>query len=148
VIAAIPPLYTVVVMVLWGRHSDRTGERNWHVALAAWCAAVGLALVSFKVDPRVGVVALALAVSGRWSAIPPFWGLPTAFLSGTAAAGGIAMINSIGNLGGFAGPFLMGKLKDMTGDYTLGLRLLACAFVAGGILALCLRVRQPGVSKA
>jgi MFS transporter, ACS family, tartrate transporter len=62
--------------------------------------------------------------------------LPTAFLSGTSAAGGIAMINSIGNLGGFVGPYVMGTLKDLTGDYSLGLRLLAAAFVCGGLLAL------------
>jgi len=135
-IAAIPPLCTVPVMVLWGRHSDRTRERNWHVALAAWCAAAGLALGSFNVAPGIAVVALSLAVIGRWSSIPPFWGLPTAFLSGTSAAGGIAMINSIGNLGGFVGPYVMGTLKDLTGDYSLGLRLLAAAFVCGGLLAL------------
>jgi MFS transporter, ACS family, tartrate transporter len=71
-IAAIPPLCTVPVMVLWGRHSDRTRERNWHVALAAWCAAAGLALGSFNVAPGIAVVALSLAVIGRWSSIPPF----------------------------------------------------------------------------
>jgi MFS transporter, ACS family, tartrate transporter len=135
-IAAIPPLCTVPVMVLWGRHSDSTRERNWHVALAAWCAAAGLALGSFNLAPGIAVVALSLAVIGRWSSIPPFWGLPTAFLSGTSAAGGIAMINSIGNLGGFVGPYVMGTLKDLTGDYSLGLRLLAAAFVCGGLLAL------------
>ena len=142
-IAAIPPLCTVPVMVLWGRHSDKTRERNWHVALASWCAAAGLALGSFNVAPVIAVVALALAVAGRWSAIPPFWGLPTAFLSGTSAAGGIAMINSIGNLGGFVGPYVMGTLKDLTGDYSLGLRLLAAAFVFGGLLALRVQPKAP-----
>ncbi len=142
-IAAIPPLYTVPVMVYWGRQSDKTGERNWHVALAAWCAAAGLALGSFNVPPWIALAGLALAVSGRWSSIPPFWGLPTAFLSGTSAAGGIAMINAIGNLGGFVGPYVMGTLRDLTGDYSLGLRLLAGAFVLGGLLALGIKEKDP-----
>jgi ACS family tartrate transporter-like MFS transporter len=142
-IAAIPPLITIPTVVLWGHHSDQTRERNWHVALAVWWAGTGLALASFPVAPAVAVVALVLAVSGRWAAIPPFWALPTAFLSGTAAAGGIALINSIGNLGGFAGPYVMGSLRDLTGDYTLGLRILALAFGVGGVLALRIRVRRP-----
>jgi len=141
VIAAIPPLYTVVVMVLWGRSSDRTGERHWHVALPAWWAAAGLALGSLNVPPLVALVAMALAVSGRWACIPPFWGLPTAFLSGTSAAGGIAMINAIGNLGGFVGPYVMGSLRDLTGDYATGLRVLAGAFILGGLLAFRVTIK-------
>ena len=82
---------------------------------ALW-AAVGLAVISFDVNPIVALIAAAVAVSGRWSCIPPFWALPTAFLSGTAAAGGIALINAVGNLGGFVGPFLMGWLSDLTGS--------------------------------
>jgi ACS family tartrate transporter-like MFS transporter len=141
VIAAIPPLYTVVVMVLWGRRSDRTGERHWHVALPAWWAAAGLALGSLPVPPLLALAAMALAVSGRWACIPPFWGLPTAFLSGTSAAGGIAMINSIGNLGGFVGPYVMGSLRDLTGDYATGLRVLAAAFILGGLLAFRVSIK-------
>jgi len=148
VISAVPPLVTVFVMILWGRRSDARRERRWHVALPSWWAAVGLLLATLPVPPIVSVVALSLAVSGRWSSIPPFWGLPTAFLSGTAAAGGIALINSIGNLGGFVGPYLMGWFKDLTGDYALGLRVLAGAFIAGGILSLCLKIRESDPTKA
>lgn len=142
VISAVPPLVTVFVMIFWGRRSDSRRERRWHVALPSWWAAFGLLLATLPVPPIVSVVALSLAVSGRWSSIPPFWGLPTAFLSGTAAAGGIALINSIGNLGGFVGPYLMGWFKDHTGSYALGLRVLAGAFIAGGILSLCLKIRE------
>jgi nitrate/nitrite transporter NarK len=134
-------------MILWGRRSDARRERRWHVALPSWWAALGLLLASLPVPPVLTVAALALAVSGRWSSIPPFWGLPTAFLSGTAAAGGIALINSIGNLGGFVGPYVMGWLKGTTGDYSLGLRVLAGAFVAGGILSIALRIREADVPK-
>jgi MFS transporter, ACS family, tartrate transporter len=150
-IAAIPPLYTVFVMVLWGRRSDRLGERRWHVVWPALWAACGLFVASFEVSPAIALIAAAIAVSGRWSCIPPFWGLPTAFLSGTAAAGGIALINAVGNLGGFVGPYLMGALKDATGTYSVGLRLLAGAYILGGLVVLSLRTRaaaQPEVATA
>jgi ACS family tartrate transporter-like MFS transporter len=141
-IGAIPPAVTVVVMILWGRRSDARRERRWHVALPSWWAAAGLLVATLPVPPSVSVVALAFAVSGRWSSIPPFWGLPTAFLSGTAAAGGIALINSIGNLGGFVGPYLMGWFKQQTGNYDVGLRVLAGAFIVGGILSVSLKIRE------
>jgi ACS family tartrate transporter-like MFS transporter len=150
-IGAIPPAVTVVVMILWGRRSDARRERRWHVALPSWWAAFGLLVATLPVHPSVSVVALAFAVSGRWSSIPPFWGLPTAFLSGTAAAGGIALINSIGNLGGFVGPYLMGWFKQQTGNYDVGLRVLAGAFIVGGILSISLKIREseaPGPSKS
>jgi ACS family tartrate transporter-like MFS transporter len=150
-IGAIPPAVTVVVMILWGRRSDARRERRWHVALPSWWAAFGLLVATLPVHPSVSVVALAFAVSGRWSSIPPFWGLPTAFLSGTAAAGGIALINSIGNLGGFVGPYLMGWFKQQTGNYDVGLRVLAGAFIVGGILSISLKIREseaPGPSRS
>ena len=137
-LAAVPPLASVFVMVFWGRRSDRLSERRWHVAWPALWAAVGLAVISFDVNPIVALIAAAVAVSGRWSCIPPFWSLPTAFLSGTAAAGGIALINAVGNLGGFVGPFLMGWLSDLTGSYAVGLRVLAGAYVLGALIALAL----------
>ena len=113
-----------------------------HFAAAVWWAAAGLFLASLPLPAGVALAALALAVSGRWSAVAPFWGLSTAFLSGTAAAGAIALINSVGNLGGFAGPYIMGWLKDTTGDYRIGLRILALVMFLGGALALTIRVRK------
>lgn len=146
-IAAIPSLVTVFVMVLWGRRSDRHRERRWHVALPSWWAAVGLALATLPMSPIISVIALTLAVSGRWSSMGPFWGLPTAFLSGTGAAGGLALINSVGNLGGALGPWVMGKLKDVTGGYSAGLYCLAGAFIAGGLLAIGLKIRDAEAPK-
>jgi ACS family tartrate transporter-like MFS transporter len=137
-LAAVPSLYTVFVMIYWGWRSDRRGERRFHVAWPAFWAAVGLWMASLDVSPAFALAAAALAVSGRWSCIPPFWGLPTAFLSGSAAAGGIALINAVGNLGGFLGPMLMGMLRDETGSYAVGLRALAGAYVLGGLLTLAL----------
>jgi ACS family tartrate transporter-like MFS transporter len=141
-LAAVPPLCALVVMVLYGRSSDRRGERRWHYAWAVWWAGAGLILASLPVPPIVAVIALALAVSGRWSSIAPFWGLATAFLSGTAAAGAIALINSIGNLGGFAGPYIMGWLKDVTGTYESGLQVLAGAAFLSGVLVMFVRRRE------
>lgn len=135
-LAACPPLFALFVMVWYGRSSDRRGERRWHYAWAVWWAGAGLILASLPVPPLVAVLAMALAVSGRWSSIAPFWGLATAFLSGTAAAGAIALINSVGNLGGFAGPYLMGWFKDMTGSYEAGLRILAGAALLSGVLVI------------
>jgi ACS family tartrate transporter-like MFS transporter len=146
-INAIPALFAVFVMNWHGRSSDRRSERRWHFATAVWGAAGGLFLASLPLPPVVSLVALALAVSGRWSAIAPFWGLSTTFLSGRAAAGAIAMINSVGNLGGFAGPYIMGWFKDNTGDYILGLRILAVTTFIGGIVALTMRTqREPTVA--
>lgn len=135
-LAACPPLFALFVMVLYGRSSDRRGERRWHYAWAVWWAGAGLILASLPVPPLVAVIAMALAVSGRWSSIAPFWGLATAFLSGTAAAGAIALINSVGNLGGFAGPYLMGWFKDLTGSYESGLRILAGAAFLSGVVVI------------
>jgi len=142
-LSAIPPLCAAIWMVIHGRHSDKTGERRWHVLTACLMGATGLTIAALGKHPVVVIAGLCLSVSGRWSCIPPFWALPTAFLSGTAAAGGIAMINSIGNLGGFAGPYLMGMLKKVTDNYKLGMLILAGCFVAGGIVALTVKVRQP-----
>ena len=140
-LSAIPPLVAAVAMVAWGRRSDRKGERRWHFALAMGAAGGGLLLASLPVPPWLALLAMALSVSGRWSAIAPFWGFGTTLLRGTALAGAIALINSVGNLGGFAGPSLMGWFKDHTGAYTLGLRLLAALMALGALLVFRVRAK-------
>ncbi|MHB8736852.1 MAG: MFS transporter [Terriglobales bacterium] len=138
-LAAIPNLFAVVCMVLNGRHSDRTGERRWHVALPAFLAAGGLTLFACVDSPVLSLLGLALAQSGIMSMLPTFWALPTAFLSGIAAAGGLALINSVGNIGGFVGPNLIGQPHDYTGSFTPGLLATAGTLCVGGLLALCVR---------
>lgn len=138
-LTAVPYGVAAVGMVLVGRHSDRTGERRGYVALAATVAAAGLVLAALA-DGRVLVlVGLSLGALGIWGALGPFWALSTGFLTGTAAAGGIALINSVGNLGGFVGPYLVGLLKDVTVGYTAGFLALAALLLLGAGLALGVR---------
>jgi ACS family tartrate transporter-like MFS transporter len=141
-ISAIPYVAATVAMVMVGAHSDRTRERCLHVAGAALLGAVGLAMSAFVQSPVPGLIALSVAAMGIFSAIPVFWSLPTAFLSGTAAAGAIALINSLGNLGGFVGPYLIGRVRDVTGSFTGSLLIIAGLLVGSSALALSLR-RSP-----
>ena len=134
---AIPYAVGAVGMVLWVKRSDRTGERKMHTAIPAFVACLGLALVPFAGDPVIKVVCLCIAALGIFAMLPVFWTLPTAFLTGTAAAGGIALVNSIGNLSGYVGPQVIGVIKDATGNYDAGIWFLAaCAFTAGVIVLL------------
>jgi ACS family tartrate transporter-like MFS transporter len=126
-------------MVLNGIHSDRTGERRWHVALPAFLSAAGWTLFALADSPLLSLFALALIQGGIMSMLPTFWTLPTAFLCGTAAAGGIALINSVGNLGGFVGPNVIGQIQGATGEFTGGLLAMAGIMAVGGFLALRVR---------
>jgi D-galactonate transporter len=125
VVAATPYVVGVIGMVWWGRRSDRVAERRFHTAFPLFVAAAGIAVSTALDDPTLKMLSLCVAGFGIFACLPVFWTLPTAFLSGAAAAAGIAVINSIGNLAGFAGPFAMGWIKDHTGSYTGGLLLLA-----------------------
>ena len=135
-LAAIPYGVAAVVMIWLARNSDRSGERRWHTALAAFAGAAGLALTTQVHDPVMAMAALSLATAGILSTFPVFWSLPTAMLGGTAAAAGIAMINSVGNLAGFLSPYLVGMIKDMTHSTSHGMMLLAASMAAGGLLVL------------
>ncbi len=145
-INAIPYVIAAIVMLLVGRYSDRTGERRGVVAAAAISSAVGFALSAYFTNPYLALASLALAFAGIKSTIGPFWALTTSFLTGPAAAGGIALINSVGNLGGFAGPYVVGMTKDRTGSNLVALLFLGSALLCMGLLALTLRAvpRQPG----
>ncbi|MBI3411620.1 MAG: MFS transporter, partial [Planctomycetes bacterium] len=138
-LAAIPNLCAAVCMILNGIHSDRSGERRWHIALPAFLAALGWTLTAWLDDPAFYLAALALVQMGIMSMLPVFWTLPSSFLGGVAAAGGIALINSIGNLGGFVGPNIIGQLQRISGDFTSGVIALACILTLGVVLALCVR---------
>jgi len=137
--AALPYICAFFAMIAWGYHSDLSGERKWHVAGASLVAAGGLAtcvLVGVG-HPVVTMVALCVAMMGQQSLIPTFWAIPSAMLTGVAAAGGLAMVNAVGNLGGWFGPSVYGIIKDATGSTNLGLLFLA---VGPLMTAICVLV--------
>jgi D-galactonate transporter len=142
-LSAIPYGVAAVVMVLAARHSDRSGERRWHTAVAALAGALGLVAATVWSDNTViALAALSVATAGILSTFPIFWSLPTALLGGTAAAAGIAMINSIGNLAGFVSPYLVGAIRDATHSTASGIYLLAASLLAGAVLVVT-AVRKP-----
>ncbi len=135
VVSATPYAVGTVAMIWWGLRSDRVAERRWHTGIPLLIAAAGIAASTVLDDPTLKMIAFCVAGFGIFACLPVFWTLPTAFLSGAAAAAGIAIINSIGNLAGFAGPFAMGWIKDHTGSYTGGLLLLSgLGIIATGIV--------------
>jgi ACS family tartrate transporter-like MFS transporter len=138
-INAVPYVIAGIVMLVVGRNSDRTGERRGHVAGAAIASALGFGLSAYFTNPYLALASLALAFAGIKSTIGPFWAWTTTILSGQAAVGGIALINSVGNLGGFAGPYVVGLTKDRTGSNLVALLFLGSALLCMGLLALTIR---------
>ena len=134
-VTAIPYIVGTVGMVWYGRRSDARKERKGHAAVALFIAAAGIAVSTMLPDPTLKMIALTVAGFGIFACLPVIWTLPTAYLSGAAAAGGIAVVNSVGNLSGFFGPFAMGYIKDATGSFNGGLCCLAaCGLVSMGIV--------------
>jgi len=123
-VAAIPYACSVVAMVVLGRVGDRTGRRSELVIWPILAGAVGLVVAGLTTSPVVSIAALSLAACGIYGMLPSFWALPPAYLKGSAVAGGFAMINSIGALGGFVGPYLIGWVKETTGAFGPGLVVL------------------------
>ncbi len=124
-VTAIPYAVGALCMVWYGRRSDAKVERKGHAMLALLVAAAGIAASTLTSDPTLTVIAFTIGACGVFAVLPVFWTFPTAVLSGSAAAAGIAVINSVGNLSGFAGPFAMGWIKDTTGSFSGGLLLIA-----------------------
>ncbi|MET3130410.1 D-galactonate transporter [Oxalobacteraceae bacterium GrIS 1.11] len=136
-LSALPYAVAAIAMVLVARHSDRSGERRRHVAWAAFAGAAGLLVSTIYADNTLlAMAALSVGTAGILSTLPLFWSLPTALLSGTAAAAGIALINSVGNLAGFVSPYLVGAIKDATHSTASGMVVLAASMLAGGLLVL------------
>ena len=135
-IAASPYLAACIVMVLWGLSSDARRERVWHVAAASLMGAAGLVGAITFTSHILVLISLGFAICGTYAALAVFWTLPPSFLGGTAAAGGIALINSISNLGGFFGPAIMGWLRQHTGGFDAGLGVLAAGMTLAAILVV------------
>jgi ACS family tartrate transporter-like MFS transporter len=145
-LAAAPSVIAMTGMILVGRHSDYTGERRWHVAGSAFTAALGWLIIALaasgeleipEIDSRwFFVFGVAVTLTGMKSMLPTFWTLPPSFLTGAAAAGGIALINSVANLGGMFGPRIIGYAKSGTGSFTVGYLVMAATLFIGGLLVL------------
>lgn len=147
-ITAFPFLLAAIGMLAIGSSSDRTGERKWHLTLAVLGAGFGLlGSAVFSDQPIVVVFCLAIAATGLYGCMSIFWLIPPTFLTGAAAAVGIATINSVGNLGGFAGPFVVGWIKDTTGDFIYGLVYLGTLVVIGGVLAYIISSKNEAEKK-
>jgi D-galactonate transporter len=137
--SAIPYIAAAAGMVLVGRSSDRTGERFMHIVIPSVFGAIGFVATGFLLSPGLAMLALAVAAIGDYSTRGPFWALPGRFLTGSAAAAGIALINSMGAFGGFVGPSAVGYLRDATHSFVAPLFLLAGILLAGAVLTLWLR---------
>jgi len=134
-VTAIPYTIGTIGMLLWGASSDRRDERRWHFCVACFLAAVGLVGAGLFGSSFLALSFMSVATVGLYGSKPAFWPLPSLFLTGTAAAGGIALVNSIGNLGGYVGPFVVGWIKDSTGSFEDGLYFLAACALLSGIIA-------------
>ncbi|MHB9757696.1 MFS transporter [Streptomyces sp. BYX5S] len=136
-LSAVPYLAALVAMNLFGFSADKRRERRWHLVIPSLMGAVGFSMAaSFTGSTALALIALSIAAAGVLTCAPLFWSLPTAFLGGTAAAAGLAAINSVGNLAGFVSPYMIGALKDATGSTAIPMYVLALALVIGAAAVL------------
>ena len=138
-VSAIPWICAAFAAILWGRHSDRRNERYVNLAIPLIVGALGFAASAYVGSPLLGIVCLSIAVMGVIAGYTVFWVVPGTFLTGVAVAGGIALVNSMGNLGGFIAPFAIGWIKQGTGSFTDALLVLAGAMAASGVIAFLIR---------
>ncbi|HEY8519454.1 MAG TPA: MFS transporter [Gammaproteobacteria bacterium] len=138
-ISAIPYAAAALGMVVIGASSDRTGERLLHVAVPSTIAAVGFAVSAWLTSPVPGMIALTVAAIGDLGSRGPFWTLPAKFMTGSAAAAGIGLINTLGSLGGFVGPYAVGLVRNATGGFAGGLLFLSGVLLASAVLTVRLR---------
>ncbi len=146
-ITAIPYVFGAMAMFGWSRHADRTAEHVWHVALPLLLGGLAIPMALYLRHPIAVMALVTVAAVGIFSALPVFWALPSRFLTGAAAAGGIGLINSVGNLGGFAAPYATGALADLTGTNRAGMWVVGAIMVLGAGLVVWLRATpNPGTA--
>jgi sugar phosphate permease len=142
-ISALPYCVALISILFMGWSSDKTGERRWHTALAMIVASLGLLLsVAARDQTALAVSMFCLAAAGMYGFFPGFWSLPTSFLTGTAAAASIGLINSVGNLGGFAGPYVVGYLSKRTNSFIPGMLYLSLSALLAASFVLSLRALE------
>lgn len=135
----------MVAMILVGNHSDKKNERRWHVAACLTTSAIAMIASSYVAESNIilSFVLLTIALCGAFGAYSPFWAIPPSFLTESAAAGAIALINSIGNLGGFFGPYAVGYIRDTTGSFTMSMIFLGISMILSSLIIIFL-VKQSG----
>jgi MFS family permease len=137
-ITAVPYAFGAVAMYLWSRHADRTREHVRHLAVALIVGGLAIPVALYLRHPYTVMITVTIAAIGIFGALPVFWALPTRFLTGAAAAGGIALINSVSNLGGFAAPYITGALHDLTGNDRAGMWAIGVIMLLGAALVVWL----------
>ena len=135
---AIPYLFGMLGMVTLGRRSDRVGERRFHCAFGLIVGAAGLIASTLVSGPVATMIAFSVAAFGFLGSQPVFWAIPSSLLTGAAAAGGLALINAVGGLAGFLGPFAVGAIKDATGSYSWGMVAIACCALVAAVIVVAL----------
>ncbi len=140
--ATLPYLAAAIFTVIVGWSSDRTGERRWHIAGCLLLSGIGFGLAASAHSVPTALGALTLAAIGVWSMMGPFWTVVTRGLGGAAAAGGVALIQVIGGIGGFLGPYVTGRLRDATHSFTAGLLVIGGMTAVAAIVAATLPLKQ------
>jgi MFS transporter, ACS family, tartrate transporter len=146
-LTAIPYTLGAIGLVLWGYSSDRRNERRWHLIIATATCSIGLLGVGLLGTSYWSLAAMSVAIVGIYGSRPCFWPMPSIFLTGTAAAGGIALINSIGNLGGYVGPFIVGWIKDSTKSFEMALYFLAACAALSAVITYFSAISTRGGEK-
>jgi MFS family permease len=142
-VVVIPLTLALIGFLVAGRSSSRTGEKRWHVAIPMFMGCIGMGLGPFVSDPFFSMVLVCITAIGAYAGMGVWWTYPTSFLSGAAAAGAVGLINSLGNIGGWVGPYLTGYIKDWTGSFQWAYIYLAFSFAMAGLLILTLRKKLP-----
>ena len=142
-VIVIPLTLAMIGFIYVGRSSTRTGEKRWHIAMPMFIATVGMGVGPFVQDPFWSLVLVSLSCIGVYAGMGVWWTVPTSFLSGSAAAGAVGLINSIGNIGGWVGPYATGYIKDVTGSFQWAYIYLACSLCLAGLLMLTMKKNQP-----
>ncbi|HHY66882.1 MAG TPA: MFS transporter, partial [Alicyclobacillus sp.] len=132
----IPMAVALIGFIVTGNSSARTGEKRWHVAIPMFIGTVGMGLGPFVANPLLSFILVCVSAVGVYVGMGVWWTYPTSFLSGAAAAGAVGLINSVGNLGGWVGPYLVGFVKDRTGSFTGAYLYLAFSLLVAGLLIL------------
>jgi ACS family tartrate transporter-like MFS transporter len=141
-LGSIPYIVTLVAMLLNGWHSDKTHERRWHAAVPQFVAALALlGLITLPISTWTLVTLFSLLV-GAYSYLPAFWAMPSEILSDSAAAAGVGMINAVGSIGGFAGPYVFAYLNTRTGSFSTAYALMMLLSILGGLLVLRAPAKQ------